>query len=459
MDDAGQRPNQGTVLLGDLKPFNTRVLSNSLIASFGGLLFGFDTAVISGATDDLSRLFQLSPLALGISVSSALWGTVIGAAAAGKVSDALGRRKCLQLLGLVYLLTSIGCAFAWGWYPLLVFRFLAGLAVGGSSVVSPTYISEIAPPKLRGRLVIAFQINIVLGMLVAYFSNYCLGLLDLGAADWRWKFGVAALPALGFYLALFLIPESPRWLVSQQRSGEALDVLRQNGDPNPEMELRSIAQSLERKVGSAQESVFQWRYRFPIFLAVSIAIFNQLSGINAILYYLNDIFEKAGFTQVSSSGQAVMIGMTNLVAVMLATSLIDMVGRRKLLLIGSVGTSLCLMGVAIIFQINRYQGSLLWFLVGFIGFFSFSQGAVIWVYISEIFPNRVRAQGQSIGSFTHWFMNAVVSVTFPIIAVQWHAAPFYFFAAAMAIQFFVVLFIYPETQGVSLEDMEKTLIH
>lgn len=436
---------------------NIHVLVTSLIASFGGLLFGFDTAVISGTTHDLTKIYHLSPFALGITVSSALWGTVAGAAFAGRISDITGRRACLRFLGLLYVVTATGCALTWGWYPLLIFRLLAGLAVGGSSVVSPTYISEIAPPKLRGRLVIAFQYNVVLGMLLAYLSNYCLGLMHLGAADWRWKFGIAAFPALGFYLALFFIPESPRWLVGKGRKTEAMKVLVRNGDPEPELELSEIEKSLDGGTGSAGEGVFQWRYRFPIFLAISIGMFNQLSGINAILYYLNDIFEKAGFNRVSSDFQAVIIGLTNLIAVTLATSLIDKIGRRMLLLIGSVGTTVCLLGVATIFRLGQYQGALLWFLVGFIGFFSFSQGAVIWVYISEIFPNRVRAKGQSIGSFTHWFMNALVSIAFPIVAARWHAAPFYFFAGVMATQFFVVLFVYPETRGISLEDMEEKL--
>lgn len=439
------------------RSINTHVLVTSLIASFGGLLFGFDTAVISGTTDDLTRIFHLSPFALGITVSSALWGTVAGAALAGRISDIVGRRACLRFLGLLYVVTALGCALTWGWYPLLIFRLLAGLAVGGSSVVSPTYISEIAPPKLRGRLVIAFQYNVVLGMLLAYLSNYCLGLMHLGPVDWRWKFGVAAFPALGFFLALFFIPESPRWLVGKGRNMEALKVLVRNGDPQPERELSEIANSLVGGKGSASEGVFQWRYRFPIFLAISIGVFNQLSGINAILYYLNDIFMKAGFNRVSSDFQAVLIGLTNLFAVTLATSLIDKIGRRMLLLIGSVGTTACLFGVATIFHLGQYQGALLWFLIGFIGFFSFSQGAVIWVYISEIFPNKVRAKGQSIGSFTHWFMNALVSIAFPIVAARWHAAPFYFFSAIMATQFFVVAFFYPETRGISLEDMEEKL--
>jgi SP family arabinose:H+ symporter-like MFS transporter len=303
----------------------------------------------------------------------------------------------------------------------------------------------------------AFQFNVVLGMLLAYLSNFCLGQLHLGAVDWRWKFSVAAVPALGFFLALFLIPESPRWLVGKGKQRAALEILKQNGDPDPELELNEITRSLEDEAGSKGRNVFQWRYRFPIFLAISIGMFNQLSGINAIMYYLNDIFEKAGFDRASSDYQAVLIGVTNLVGVTMAMFVIDRIGRKALLLIGSVGTTLCLLGVATIFRLNQYQGALLWFLMGFIGCFTFSQGAVIWVYISEIFPNRVRAKGQSIGSFTHWFMNALVSAAFPIAAAKWHSGPFYFFSGFTALQFIVVILFFPETRGVSLEAMEGQL--
>jgi SP family arabinose:H+ symporter-like MFS transporter len=437
---------------------NKHLVINALIASQGGLLFGFDTAVIAGTTTALTKVYALTPVTLGITVSSALWGTIVGAVIAGKLSDRFGRRTCLRWLGLLYVLSALGCAFAWGWYPLLAFRVLSGLAIGSSSVISPTYIAEISPPKLRGRLVGAFQFNVVFGILLAYVSNYFVGQFSLGELEWRWKLGVAALPALCFFVSLFLIPESPRWLVGQGCDDEALGVLRRNGDRDPEKEMVEIANSLVLEQGLAEDRVFQWRYRFPIFLAISIGMFNQLSGINAILYYLNSIFERAGFNQVSSDEQAVMIGVVNLLAVSAAMLVIDKIGRRPLLIIGSIGTTCCLAGVGVSFQLNRGHGALLWLLMGFIGFFTFSQGAVIWVYLSEIFPNRVRAKGQSIGSFSHWFMNAVVSVVFPILATRWGSAtPFYFFASMTALQFIVVLKLYPETRGVSLESIEATL--
>ena len=436
---------------------NKHILMIVLIASLGGLLFGFDTAVIAGTTGALTRVFALTPATLGVTVSSALWGTILGAAFAGTLSDRYGRRASLRALAALYLISAVGCVLAWGWYPLLVFRILSGLAIGGSSVISPTYIAEIAPPGLRGRLVGMFQFNVVLGILLAYLSNFTVGLFKLGVADWRWKFGVSALPALLFLVSLIHIPESPRWLIGRGRTREAEHVLVDNGMPDARRELADIAVSLAAEQDAPAERLLQWRYRLPLFLAITIGLFNQLSGINAILYYLNSIFERAGFDQVSSDGQAVIVGLTNLAAVTAAMFVIDKVGRRALLLVGSVGTAICLLGVALIFQTHRYQAALVWFLVGFIGFFSFSQGAVIWVYISEIFPNRVRAKGQSVGSFSHWAMNAIVSAAFPLVAATWGALPFFFFAAMMAIQFLVVFFIYPETKGIALEAMESVI--
>jgi sugar porter (SP) family MFS transporter len=319
------------------------------------------------------------------------------------------------------------------------------------------YIAEIAPARWRGRLVGFFQFNVVTGILFAYFSNYVIGLAAFGAMEWRWKLGISGLPAVLFFLMLFFIPRSPRWLVQKGRVSEARDVLRLTGEQNIEQELQDIVVSIDREHGHAEEPLFSRKYRLPIFLAISIGMFNQLSGINAILYYLNDIFARAGFNKVSSDLQSVAIGFTNLLFTIIAMSVIDRMGRKKLLLIGSVGTCACLAGVAAIFNMGRHEGVLVWLLVGFIAFFAFSQGAVIWVYLSEVFPTRVRAKGQSLGSFTHWAMNAAISWLFPLIASYSKPVPFAFFSAMMALQFLVVFFVYPETKGVTLEEMQKRL--
>lgn len=426
------------------------------MAALGGLLFGFDTAVIAGTTHALTETFHLSPAALGMTVAAALWGTIIGAMTAGIPGDKYGRRDSLRVMAVLYLVSALGCAFAWNWTALVIFRFIGGLGIGGSSVLGPMYIAEIAPAKWRGRLVGFFQFNVVFGILLAYFSNYIMGLQHFGLTEWRWKLGIAAIPAAFFFILLFGIPRSPRWLVKKQRIDEAREVLRMIGEENYEQELQEIVTSIDAE-HAANDSLFSWKYRLPIFLAVSIGMFNQLSGINAILYYLNDIFAYAGFNKVSSDLQAVAIGATNLLFTMIAMTVIDRIGRKTLLLIGSVGTAACLAGVAAIFFTGRHQNLLVWLLVGYIAFFAFSQGAVIWVFISEVFPNRVRAKGQSLGSFAHWFMNALISGIFPLLASSSGGYPFVFFAAMMVLQFFVVLFVYPETKGVSLEKMQRKL--
>ena len=435
---------------------NPYLLKSTAVAALGGLLFGFDTAVIAGTTADLTRTYQLSPGSLGLTVAIALWGTVVGSVIAGPLGERYGRRDSLRGLAVLYLFSALGCAFAWNWNALVVFRFVEGLAIGGSSVLGPMYIAEIAPAPWRGRLVGFFQVNVVLGILLAYFSNYALGTFDLGPTEWRWKLGISALPAAVFLWLLFDIPRSPRWLVKRRRIKEARVVLQLTGDAEYERDLQEIIASIDLEHAS-NEALFTQKYRLPIFLAVSLGVFNQLAGINAILYYSNDIFARAGFNKVSADLQSVAIGATLLIFTLLAMTVIDKMGRKQLLLVGSVGTCLCLSGVAAIFLTNSHQNLLLALLIGYIAFFSFSQGAVIWVYISEVFPNQVRAKGQSLGSFSHWFMNAIVSGLFPLMAASSGGYPFVFFAVMMALQFLVVLFVYPETKGVSLEAMQRKL--
>lgn len=437
---------------------NAYLLKAAVVAGLGGLLFGFDTAVISGTTGDLTEVYNLSPLKLGVTVFAALVGTILGSMFAGIPGDKFGRRDSLRVMAILYVVSALGCALAWNWPALVFFRFIGGLGIGGSSVLGPMYIAEISPASWRGRLVGIFQFNVVSGILLAYLSNFFVGAQHLRIEDeWRWKFGVAALPATLFLTLLFTIPRSPRWLVKKQRNNEAREVLRLIGEQNYERELQDIIESIDAEHGLADEPLFSAKYRLPIFLAITIGMFNQLSGINAILYYLNDIFAFAGFSKMSGDLQAVVVGLTNLLFTVIAISIIDRMGRKKLLLVGAVGTAICLAGVAAIFATNKHHELLLWLLVGFIASFAFSQGSVIWVYLSEVFPNRVRAKGQSLGTLTHWLMNATISLTFPILAARSKSIPFMFFAAMMLLQFFVVLFVYPETKGVTLEEMQKKL--
>jgi MFS transporter, SP family, arabinose:H+ symporter len=433
------------------------LIKSALVGALGGLLFGFDTAVIAGTTQQLTTVFHLSSFSLGVTVFSGLLGTIIGALTAGVLGQRIGSREALRIMAVLYTISALGSALAWNWPSLLAFRLIGGLGIGGSSVLGPVYIAELAPAKWRGRMVGLFQINVVAGILLAYLSNYLITLLNLGPLQWRWQFGVAGIPALLFLLMLYGIPRSSRWLVTQNKTDEALDVLKMMGSPDSKAELREIMDSIHMERGMAAEPLFIPRYRLPIFLAIATGMFNQLSGINAILYYSNSIFAAAGFSQLSGSLQTVLIGAMNFIATLLGMSLIDKLGRKTLLLIGSVGTALCLAGVAAIFFSNSHQSLLVWLLVGYIAFFSVSQGAVIWVYIAEVFPNRVRAKGQSLGSSAHWIMNALISLVFPLLAARSGGIPFAFFAAMMVLQFIIVLRFYPETKGITLEQLQHKL--
>jgi SP family arabinose:H+ symporter-like MFS transporter len=436
---------------------NRYLLRGAFTGALGGLLFGFDTAVIAGTTHALTQRFTLSPVALGFTVSIALWGTVIGAMSAGSIGQKIGGRATLRILALLYVISALGCAFSWSWSALLVARFIGGLGIGGSSVLGPVYIAELAPAKYRGRLVGLFQINIVVGILVAYASNFLISAFHLGAAEWRWELGVAGVPAVVFFVMLLGIPQSARWLVTQDRLDDALEALRMVGTPDAESELASIVDSVRSNDGAHAENLFQRRYLFPLMLAVTIAVFNQLSGINAILYYLNDIFVSAGFSRLSGSLQAVTIGAVNLIATLLAMSLIDKFGRKKLLLGGCIGMAFCLSGVAWVFTTGRHRELLIYCLTGYIASFALSSGAVIWVYMSEIFPTPVRVKGQAIGSSVLWIMNGLLSQVFPLMAAKSASLPFVFFAALMVLQFVVVLVFFPETQGLSLEQLQRKL--
>jgi len=461
------------------------LIGSVLVAALGGLLFGFDTIVISGTNDVLKELYHLTPFWLGFTVASALIGTIVGSVAAGRPSDAFGRRGVLAAVAVLYFVSAIGCGLAWDWYSLLLFRFVGGLAIGGASVVSPMYIAEISPARLRGRLVAVQQFNIVLGVLLAFLSNYLISLANLGPSEWRWMLAVVAVPAVIFFILLFFIPESPRWLVAQGRLDEARRIFENLGSDtgDAEAEVEAVRASLALEHHRVEEPFFRRRYRKPILLAVAIAMFNQLSGVNAIWYYAPTIFVMAGAGRNEAMFSSVMLGFVNLVFTMLGLALIDRSGRRKLMLAGSIGYIVSLASTAWAFY--TYGGAftavakaieahaevradvassagtggivVLVSLVLFVVSHAFGQGTVIWVFISEIFPNRVRARGQALGSFTHWSMDAAISWTFPIIAATSGGHAFAFYGAMMVLQLLWVVWIMPETKGVPLEEIQKEL--
>lgn len=441
------------------------LLRSALVAALGGLLFGFDTAVISGTTGALEREYALSKAGLGFTVASALIGTILGALAAARPSDRYGRRQTLIAIAILYFVSAVGSGLAWDWYSLLFFRFIGGIGVGGASVVSPMYIAEISPARLRGRLVALTQFNVVLGILLAFMSNYLTAQLVPASSAWRWMFGIEAVPAAAFGFLLLATPESPRWLVLKQRFDDARRVLEWLGTPreNSQGQIDEIRMSLAAEHEGAGERLFESTYRRPVLLAIAIAAFNQLSGINALMYYAPDIFRMAGAGADSALLQAVAVGGTNLVFTMLALAVIDHFGRRNLMLAGSVGYIVSLSATAWAFytygsQFTRIGGTVvLVSLLVFIASHAFGQGAVIWVFISEIFPNRVRARGQALGSFTHWFMAAAISWTFPVIAAASGGHAFAFYAGMMVLQLLWVLWVMPETKGVPLERIQTTL--
>lgn len=434
-------------------------LRNALVASLGGFLFGFDTAVISGVESSIQQLWSLDKFTHGFTVASALIGTVIGSLIAGKPAEKFGRKKVLQAIGVLYLVTSLGSALTDSWHLFVIFRVLGGIGVGASSVVGPMYISEISPAHKRGRLVALFQFNVVSGILIAFLSNYLL--FSVSDEAWRWMLGVQAFPSLIFFIMVFFVPESPRWLVKNKQDAEAEKVLISIGEANAPQALRNIQESLHTTVGTVKERLFNGQYNKPIFYVIVLAMFNQLSGINAIMYYAPRIFEMTGLARDTALLQAISIGVTNMVFTLLAISLIDKFGRKTLLIIGSVGMVVALGLVTWAFYTKDFGGyAVMFYLVAFIAFFAFSQGAVIWVFMSEIFPNKVREQGQTLGSFTHWIMAVIISWSFPILVESSENGGFYSFLLFTVMMFLHGLFawkIIPETKGKSLEGIQREL--
>lgn len=439
---------------------NKKLFMGCLVAALGGLLFGADTAVISGAEQSIKEVFHLEGFWHGFTNAIALIGTIIGSIACSPLLDSYGRKKVLLLVAVLFVTSAVGCAFSASWVGFLFYRFLGGLGIGASSVAGPMYISEIAPPKLRGRLVALFQFNIVLGILLAYFSNYYINSI-ITADAWRWMLGVQAIPAIIFLFLLFVIPESPRWLMKRFRTDEARQVLAALGNKNADAIVADIAESLKEERSGHAEKLFSRKFTFPVMCAVLLATFNQFSGINAIMYYAPRIFSMTGLARDTALLQAVLIGVTNMVFTIIAMFVIDKFGRKTLLIAGSVGMVIFLGLTARAFYLQDFGGYMvLVYLVGFIASFAFSQGAVIWVFLSEIFPNSVRAKGQALGSFTHWFWAAVMTWMFPMVAELSYGGTlaFTFFCVAMVLHLIFAVKVLPETKERSLEELGKVVL-
>lgn len=428
----------------------------SIVAAMAGFLFGFDTVVISGADQALQSLWNSSDLFHGtVVIAMALWGTVVGALFGGIPTDRLGRKKTLQWIGLFYSLSALGSALANDPFTFAFFRFIGGLGVGVSTIAAPAYISEIAPAKNRGRFVGFYQFNIVLGILIAFFSNYALS--GLGENAWRFMLGIEALPALLYTVMTFSLPESPRWLFLHDKAKEAKKIMTA---AYSEKEADFLIKELEKQKDEtpSKESLFDPDYRFPLALAFFIAFFNQFSGINAFLYYAPRIFEAGGLGESTALLSSVGIGFVNLIFTLLGINLIDRLGRKVLMYIGSVGYIVSLTLIAASFLLEWNGGTLPIFLFLFIASHAIGQGAVIWVFISEIFPNHLRSAGQAFGTSTHWVLAAIIPSMTPVLfTVIGAGAVFAIFAFMMVLQLIFVYAYMPETKGVSLEKLSQTL--
>jgi sugar porter (SP) family MFS transporter len=438
---------------------NSRLLRAALTGALGGLIFGFDIAAVSGVIDPLVRVFGLTGFGKGLTVAVGPVGTVIGCFAGGVFGQRLGTRTALRYAAAFYLIVAVSSALAPNWTTLLVLRFLSGLGLGAASVLGPTYIAELAPAEWRGRLVGAFQINIVSGFLIGYACEFLIHLRNFGDMEWRLMIGLPALPALLLFVLLFGIPRSPRWLVARGHTDEALTVLRQMGAPDPQAELADIERAVSQEHAVAHEPVFQSKFRYPLFLAISIGLFNQLSGVNVIWYYALSMFTDAGFSASSGFAQMMVLAAVNVIATVVGMMVIDHFGRKSLLIAGAIGTTICLAGFSWVYATHSHATLLLPLLVGFVAFFAASQGAVIWVYIGEVFPTSVRSKGQGVGAASHWIANTVISLVFPVVAHSFsEATPFAFFAAATVVQLVVVSLWYPETKGRTLEELQRKLV-
>jgi sugar porter (SP) family MFS transporter len=432
---------------------NKRLALWSITVGLGGFLFGLDVAVISGAEQAIQKLWGLSDWLHGTAIAMALYGTAFGAALGNIPANKIGRKKTLIWIGVLFFITSIGAALSTNVYLFMFFRFLSGLSIGASSVVAPVYISEIAPPKYRGRMVLSFQLNVVSGILIAYFSNYLLQGFG-GANDWRWMLGVVAIPSLIFSILMLFTPETPRWLVLFKKDDEAAKrVLALTGEASDH-----LIEEIKASVSTLRESLFSRKFLKPLVLAFLIAAFNQLSGINAIIYFAPKVFEMAGIARNGALLSTVGIGIVNLIFTLTSWYLIDRFGRKSLMYIGSFGYILSLTMIAVTFN-GADHSLIVYYVFLFIASHAIGQGAVIWVFLSELFPNSVRASGTSFGCLTHWVFAALVAQVFPFFASNVPGAwIFGFFAFMMVLQLLYVWKMMPETKGIALEDMGGTVI-
>ena len=434
-----------------IKPFMFWI---AFVSSLGGLLFGFDTAVISGAEKQIQIVYCLNNFSHGFTMATALIGTIIGALFCGKPAERMGRKRSLIVIGFLYLVSAVFSGAIVNWYSFMFFRFIGGLAVGASSVVGPMYIAEISPAKWRGRFVCFFQFNIVLGIVLAYFSNYWIAGVP---NDWQWMIMAESVPALLFSILMFTIPESPRWLVKAGRVEEALAVFSRTGEQQVDSEMEEIRNSLATDSAKSGR-LFQRKYCKPLLIAFFVATINQLSGINAILYYAPRLLELSGVFREGAMLQSIIIGLTNLTFTMLGMFIIDKVGRKKLIGIGAIGMVICQAMVARGFAVEAFHGYyMLLFLMGYIAFFALSLGATIWVVIAEVFPNDVRAGGQVFGSMTHWVWSAILTWFFPMFLSIGGQYIFTFFSI-IAASALILAWWMPETKGKSLEQIQKELV-
>lgn len=447
---------------------NNKLLRYSIVAALAGFIFGFDTVVISGANLPIKELWHTTPFFHGTFIMSmALWGTVLGAIFCGRPTEKYGRKKVLLWIGILFTASAIGTAIAPNPYIFSALRFIGGIGIGVSSVVAPTYISEISTAKTRGRLVGMYQFNIVFGILVAFVSNYLLEGVG-GANDWRYMLGIMAVPAFIYTIMVPGLPESPRWLITRKNDLTAgKETLLQIGADNPDEEIKNIIAANESiHASKANESIFKPKFRKVVWLSFLIAFFNQLSGINFILYYAPEILERAGIGTKDSLLNSISIGGVNLLFTFIGLYLIDRIGRKQLMIVGSLGYIISLSAVAYCFAFTAGNAMLMSSLLLFIASHAIGQGAVIWVYISEVFPNNVRAQGQSFGSSTHWVFAAIITQITPLFLDKDNGVfgkdpwpIFGFFAFMMVLQLVWVLTKMIETKGVSLEELEKKLIN